>query len=57
MWHPSHMPFHDHTRVLLQYARILLFYTLVCHSRSGYTHGNYSGYCIRGTIRSQGSAS
>ena len=25
MWHPSHLSLHDHTRALLQYARIRLF--------------------------------
>ena len=42
MWRLDHVPFFDHTRVLLQYARIWLLYTPVCHSHSRYTHGSYS---------------
>ena len=51
-----HVPFRDHTGVLLQYAWIWLLYTPVCHSCSGYTHCSYSGSYIRGTTRSKGKA-
>ena len=37
MWHPGHVPFHAHTRVLLQHAQIWILCTLVCHLRLGYT--------------------
>ena len=50
VWHPGHLSLHDHTRVLLQYARFRLFSTSFCHWCLRYAHCSYSGYCIQGTI-------
>ena len=52
VWHPSHLSLRDHSRVLLQHARIWYFSISFFRSHSRYTHCSYSGYCIWGTTRS-----
>ena len=49
-----HMPFHDHTAVLLEHAWIWLPCTLFHHSRSRYTHCSHFRSYIWGDTRSKG---
>ena len=57
VWHLDHLPFCDHTGVLLQHAQIWVFYTSVCHSCLGYAHCSHSGSYILCATRIKGSAS
>ena len=57
MWDTHELSLHDHIEVLLQHARIQLFYTLFHHFCSSYTYRSHTGACLWCTTRFKGGVS